>query len=232
MKIHGLQKLTLLDFPGRTACTVFTAGCNFRCPFCHNAPLVTTINSQNEYLAEEIFSFLKKRQGLLDGVAITGGEPLLTDGIFDFIREIRDLGFKVKLDTNGSFPERLNKILEEGLVEYVAMDVKQTKEKYSKIIDIKDFDISPINDSIKLLINSKIDYEFRTTVVKEYHQIEDIEGIAKWIEGAKNYFLQSFKDSGELIGDNLSAHPKEILEKMGEIASKYVKNVSIRGIDL
>ena len=229
MKIYGLQKLTLLDFPGETACTVFTGGCNMRCPFCHNASLVRDINTFDYMEEDEFFAFLRKRTGLLSGVAITGGEPLLCPDIIDFIKKIRDLGFKVKLDTNGTFPEKLRDILSQNLVDYVAMDIKNSMERYAETVGIKDFDTSPIEKSIDILTSSDILYEFRTTVVKELHEVCDIENIAKRIKGARSYFLQNFVDSGNLLGENLSAHDKDTLNRMMKTCLFYVPT-SLRGI--
>ena len=230
MKFYGLQKLTLLDYPEKTACTVFTGGCNFRCPFCHNALLVTDIDGSGTYSEEEILYFLSKRKGLLDGICITGGEPLMHADIAEFIKKAKDLGYKVKLDTNGTYPDRLNELVRGKLVDYVAMDIKNSKEKYAKTAGISDINISDIEKSINILKSSDIDYEFRTTVVRELHTEEDIRRIAEWIRGAKKYFLQNFEDSGNLIGENLSAVPKEILEKMKTSAKVFVENTQIRGV--
>ena len=228
--IQGLQKLTLLDFPGHVACTLFSHGCNFRCPYCHNAMLVTEEKSGDVFSDEEILSYLKKRKGILDGVCFTGGEPLIQKELPDFIRKVKELGFLVKLDTNGSFPERLKELVGEGLVDYVAMDIKNSLSKYGDTIDIKNFSTEKVEQSIDFLIGSSIDFEFRTTIVAEYHTIQDIEDIAKRIKGAKKYFLQNFVDSGNLIGENLHAVSKETLEKMRETALKHLENVEIRGI--
>lgn len=230
MKIHGFQKMTLLDFPGKVACTVFTGGCNFRCPFCHNASLVTDIDGETEIKADYIIDFLSKRKGLLDGVAITGGEPLLQDGIEDFIKKIKALGFAVKLDTNGYYPEKLKHLVNSGLIDYVAMDIKNSEDKYKQTVDIKDFDYARIKKSIEFLKSGVVDYEFRTTIVKEYHTIDDIEKIGNTISGAKRYFLQNFVDSGNLIGSNLHAVSKEELIKFKEKAVSFIQNVEIRGI--
>ena len=230
MKIHGLQKLTLLDYPGKTACTIFTGGCNFRCPFCHNALLVTDIDSSQTYSEEEILNFLSKRTGLLEGVCITGGEPLMNGDIADFIKKIKEMGYSVKLDTNGTFPERLGMLLEHNLIDYVAMDIKNSKENYAKTAGIQNVSISDIEKSINLLKSSDIDYEFRTTVVNELHTKEDILKIAEWIKGAKRYFLQNFEDSGNLIGENLTAVSKEALESMKSSAKAFVENIQIRGV--
>ena len=230
MRIDGLQKMTLLDFPGKVACTVFTGGCNFRCPFCHNASLVTKLPEKPDYSEDEILSFLEKRTGLLDGVAITGGEPLLNPDIADFIRKIRSMGYAVKLDTNGSFPERLKAIVGEGLVDYVAMDIKNRKEKYAETIGLKNLDLSKIEESIEFLKTGAVDYEFRTTVVEQFHTVEDIRAAAEWISGAKRYFLQNFVDSGELICEEVSGADKETMLKMKSAAADFVPQTEIRGI--
>lgn len=230
MVLHGLQKMTLLDFPGKVACTVFTGGCNFRCPFCHNALLVTELNEAERYSEDEILSFLKKRTGLLDGVAITGGEPLLSDEIFDFIKKIRSLGFAVKLDTNGSFPDRLEYILKEKLADYVAMDIKNSKALYGETVGLDSFDIAPVERSVRLLMNGDTDYEFRTTVVKKFHTVQSISEAAEWIRGAKRYFLQNFIDSGNLIGTGIEGVSKEEMEKMRAAASQYIVHTELRGV--
>ena len=204
MKISGFQKMTLLDFPGKVACTIFTAGCNFRCGFCHNATLVTQIDNDSEYSIDEVLGYLSKRKGILEGVCITGGEPLMQAGIEDFLRKVKELGFLIKLDTNGSFPKKLKNLVAEGLVDYVAMDIKNSREKYNLTADCQ-VDIENIEESVAFLLLGEVDYEFRTTVVKDYHNIEDIKAIGEWIKGAKNYFLQNFVDSGNLIKDGLSA---------------------------
>ena len=222
--------MTLLDFPGKVACTVFTGGCNFRCPFCHNALLVTKLPEKPDYTEDEILSFLEKRVGLLDGVAITGGEPLLNPDIGDFIRKIRDMGYAVKLDTNGSFPERLKAIVSEGLVDYVAMDIKNRREKYADTIGLKNLDLSKIEESVEFLKSGAVDYEFRTTVVKQFHTVEDIRAAAEWISGAKRYFLQNFVDSGELICEEVCGVDKETMLKMKSAAADFVPQTEIRGI--
>lgn len=222
--------MTLLDFPGKVACTVFTGGCNFRCPFCHNALLVTKLPEKPDYTEDEILSFLEKRVGLLDGVAITGGEPLLNPDIGDFIRKIRDMGYAVKLDTNGSFSERLKAIVSEGLVDYVAMDIKNRREKYAETIGLKNLDLSKIEESVEFLKSGAVDYEFRTTVVKQFHTVEDIRAAAEWISGAKRYFLQNFVDSGELICEEVCGVDKETMLKMKSAAADFVPQTEIRGI--
>lgn len=230
MQIHGFQKMTLLDFPGRVACTVFTGGCNLRCPFCHNALLVTKLTDTDIIPTESVFSYLEKRKGILDGVAITGGEPLLQPDIASFIRKIKNMGYAVKLDTNGAYPAKLRDLVEEGIVDYVAMDVKNCKEKYGETVGIPNFNVSKIEESIKFLMSGKVDFEFRTTVVKEFHTVEDIEKLSEWINGAPKYYLQNFTDSGNLIGENLHECGKETLEAMREAASKYVEVCETRGV--
>lgn len=230
MRIDGLQKMTLLDFPGKVACTVFTGGCNFRCPFCHNALLVTELPENPDYTADEVLDFLKKRSGLLDGIAITGGEPLMNPDIPDFIKEIRKLGYQVKLDTNGSYPDRLERIVSDGLVEYVAMDIKNCKEKYAETIGVKEYDLSKIEKSVDFLKSGTVDYEFRTTVVREFHTVDGIRKAAQWISGAKRYFLQNFVDSGNLIDENVSGVDKETMLRMRSAAADFVPTTEIRGI--
>lgn len=229
MNIQGFQKLTLLDYPGKMACTLFTAGCNLRCPFCHNSRLVIDPAKQSEFSEEEIFAFLKKRAGVLDGVAITGGEPLLQKDIEEFIRKVKDLGYSVKLDTNGTFPEKLRDLVKKGLVDYVAMDVKNSPELYAETVGISGYDISKIKESINFLLEGKVDYEFRTTVVREFHSVFGMNGLGEMIKGAKRHFLQGFIDSGELIGFGMSAVPLEEMERMKKIMLQYVDECEIRG---
>ena len=231
MRLGGLQKLTLLDFPEHTACTVFTQGCNLRCPFCHNSSLVLpeVAREYDEYDAEEFFDFLKKRTKLLDGVCITGGEPLLQQDIRDFIVRIRDLGFKVKLDTNGSFPEKLKELLDDGLVDYVAMDIKSSLEGYKTIGGVNNPPTDKIRESIKLLKDSNIPYEFRTTIVEEFHNEEVLSDIGKLIEGAPRYYLQRFEDSGMLICEELHPVREEKLHSLLQTVRRYVPNAQIRG---
>ncbi len=230
MNISGFQKLTLLDFPEKTAATVFTGGCNMRCPFCHNALLVTEFDGSSEFSEEEVLSYLKKRAGILDGICITGGEPLLQKDIGEFMKKVKALGIAIKLDTNGSFPEKLRSLVEAGLVDYVAMDIKNSKGKYAETVGIANFDIAPIEESIRYLMSSGVDYEFRTTIVREFHTVEDIASIAEWISGAKRYFLQNFVDSGNTIGEGMTAHSRETLEEMRETAAKKLNLVQLRGV--
>lgn len=230
MKICGFQKMTTLDFPGKIACTVFTGGCNFRCPFCHNALLVTDIDENAVFSEDEILTYLYKRKGILDGVCITGGEPLIQKDITEFIEKVKETGMLVKLDTNGSNPKKLKELVENGLVDYVAMDIKNSKAKYPLTVDIPDYDISKIEESVEFLLSGAVDYEFRTTVVHEFHTADDISDIAKWISGAKRYFLQGFVDSGNLIGSGLSAVSSQEMENFCTQAQDFVPNTVLRGI--
>ncbi len=229
MIFNGFQKMTLLDFPGRVACTIFSGGCNLRCPFCHNASLVLG-GPMESYPDEEILEYLKKRTGLLDGVCFTGGEPLLRPDIKDFIYKVKQLGYAVKLDTNGCFPEKLGELIDQGLLDYVAMDVKNCLPKYGSTVGIIDFDTAPIEESIELLLEGKVDFEFRTTVVSPLHTVEDIEAIARRIKGAKKYFLQNFVDSGDIIGEGMTAHNTDTLTEMLKAAQKYIPEAQLRGV--
>ncbi len=229
MKIQGVQKLTLLDFPEKVACIVFTPGCNFRCPFCHNASLVTNIPDESEWNEEMFFEFLKKRQGMLEGVCVTGGEPLLQSGIEDFIRKVKELGFMVKLDTNGSFPEKLKTLVQKNLVDYVAMDIKNSQESYGITAGVDDRYMDAVRESVDFLKNGNLPFEFRTTVIKHFHTEEEFERIGKWISGAEKYYLQKFKNSGDLINNHIQGCADEEMEKFLEIVQKYVPNTQIRG---
>ncbi|MBR4050928.1 MAG: anaerobic ribonucleoside-triphosphate reductase activating protein [Clostridia bacterium] len=230
MIIYGLQKLSLLDYPGKTACTVFTGGCNFRCPYCHNASLVVGLDEVEPVDYDEFFAFLNKRKNILDGVCITGGEPLLQPDIEDFIRKIKQLGYSVKLDTNGSFPDKLKHLVDENLIDYVAMDIKNSPEKYSLTAGVSELDFSKINSSVEFLLSNAVDYEFRTTVVKELHSKEDFVLIGEWIKGAKRYFIQSFIDSGDILGGTFSAYGKSELEEIEGLMQNFVKDTQIRGV--
>lgn len=233
MRITGIQKLTLLDYPGAVACTIFTGGCNFHCPFCHNALLVDPerVREEGELPMEDVMEFLKKRRGVLDGVAITGGEPLLHSDMPEFLRQIKALGYRIKLDTNGSNPELLRQILEEKLVDRVAMDIKNSPELYAETIGRDDIDISAIEKSKDMLLNGDIEYEFRTTVVKGLHTKESLEKAAEWIKGAKEYYLQQFKDSGDLVkGEGLSAFDGPEMHELCDAVKKFVPAAEVRGV--
>lgn len=231
MLIGGIQKLTLLDYPGRVAATIFTAGCNFRCPFCHNAPLVTEIDKSCFIDQGEIISFLKKRIGILDGVVITGGEPTLMPDLPKFISEIKALGFDVKLDTNGTNPEMLEQLINEKMIDYVAMDIKNCIEKYVVTAGVDEsFNIESIKRSAEILMQNKVDFEFRTTVVLPYHTVEDFEEIGKWLAGKEKFYLQCFVDSGNLVGNGVYAATKEEMVMFCSKLRQYVENAQIRGI--
>ena len=245
MHIHGLQKLAMVDYPGKLAATVFTGGCNLRCPFCHNALLVTRLAETPEIPEQEVLDFLASRRGLLDGVVLTGGEPLLQPDAADFLRKVRELGFAVKLDTNGCDPARLAEILNQGLVDYVAMDVKNAPARYAETVGIPGFNPAPVEESIRLLRKSTVDYEFRTTLVRELHRPEDLDtgmhrigflpedldAIAAWLAGAPRYYLQNFVDSGNLIGRGYHGFTAEQLQGFAERVRPFFGAVELRGID-
>lgn len=228
---YGLQKLTLLDFPGKMAATVFTGGCNFRCPFCHNKQLVFLNQNEDEIPVSEVLDYLNERKKILDGVCVTGGEPLLHEGLENFLKEVRKTGLKIKLDTNGSNFEKLKHIVEEGLVDYVAMDIKNEKSKYPLTVGLEKFGINDVEESVKYLMEEHVDYEFRTTLVKEFHEDTDFKKIGEWLKGAKHYYLQNFEDHGTCISEGLHALEKEDLFKIKEILIPYVEEIKIRGID-
>ena len=222
--------MTLLDFPGHVACTVFLGGCDLRCPFCHNYELADG-TAKPVMDDTELLSFLEKRKGLLDGVAFTGGEPLLHKDLPELMRKIRAMGFSVKLDTNGYHPDLLEAILKEGLADYVAMDIKNSPEKYARTSGLDSIDLSLITRSISLLMNSNTDYEFRTTVVKEFHEADDFRKMGEMIRGAKQYFLQAFTDRDTVPFGGLSAPEKEEMEAFLKISVEYVQKAALRGVD-
>ena len=230
MKIHGLQKMTLLDFPGKVACTVFLDGCDMRCPFCHNAELV---DGTAEAVMDEqgLKKFLSTRSGLLDGVAFTGGEPLLRADLAPLFRSIREMGFAVKLDTNGTHPDRLRALLEEGLVDYVAMDIKNSPERYGETAGVPEMDLGPVKESVELLKEGRTDYEFRTTVVAELHDDDSFREIGPWIRGARRYFLQKFTDRETVPFGGFHAPAEEDLRRWAEMMRAFVQEVSLRGVD-
>ena len=230
MQLYGLQKMTLLDFPGKVACTVFTGGCNLRCPFCHNSALVTDIHQEESMPDTDILAFLDKRQGLLDGVAVTGGEPLLSSAIFPFLRSIREKGYAIKLDTNGCFPDRLRQVVEEGLADFVAVDIKNAPAKYAETVGIEGFDLAPVRESVAFLLSGVIPFEFRTTVVQEFHTPDDIAAIGAWIQGAPRYFLQNFTDSGALITPGLHPVDQDTRDAMLKEARRFVPTAEWRGV--
>lgn len=225
MRIGGLQKLTLLDFPGKTACTVFLQGCNFRCPFCHNPSLIFGTEPIEE---AELFRFLATRQGLLDGVAVSGGEPLLSNDLAPLLERIKSMGFAVKLDTNGSFPARLRSLLDAGLVDHVAMDIKNAPTRYAATCGA-DGMLPAVEESAALLMERRVPYEFRTTVVAELHAPEDFHAIGAWLRGAEQYFLQPFVDSGDILSGGLHTPSDALLQAALDIARTYIPNTKIRG---
>ena len=231
MRLGGLQKMTLLDFPGRVACTVFTVGCNFRCPFCHNSSLVVSPELP-ELSQDDFFAFLRKRQGLLEGVAITGGEPLLHPDMPEFLEKIRALGYAVKLDTNGAFPERLKAVLDAKLADYVAMDVKNSREKYELTAGVPGI-LPAVERSVELLRAGETPFEFRTTLVDELHEPEDFAAIGEWIQGTERYFLQGFVDSGDILagGDSFHAASPEKAKACLEAVKPWVPGAQLRGVE-
>lgn len=231
MEIHGFQKTTLLDYPEHIAATIFLGGCNFRCPFCHNASLVLSPSVQPTIPEEEVFKTLRKRIGIIEGVCITGGEPTLYPDLITFIHKIKELGFLVKLDTNGNNPHIIKELTENGCLDYIAMDIKNSREKYGLSCGIDHFDVSRVCESVSYLLSNPVDYEFRTTVVKEHHTHQDMRQIGEWIQGAKAYYLQAYKDSEDIIQTGLGSPTKQELSEYKDILSSYVQNVSIRGMD-
>lgn len=231
MNIYGLNKTTLLDYPGKLAATIFLGGCNFRCPFCHNSSLVFLPKTIEKISEENVFQFLHARRNILEGVCITGGEPTLTPNLEQFISKIKDLGYNVKLDTNGSNPYVLKDLVHKGLIDYVAMDIKNSKEKYKLTTGNALLDLTPICESVNFLLSGDVDYEFRTTVVKELHTPSDIQNIGKWIEGAKALYLQAYEDSKDVISPGYSSYSKTQMQEMVGLLHSYVQNTQLRGID-
>ena len=230
MTVNGLAKLTLLDFPGKTAATVFLAGCNMRCPFCHNAPLVVDMAGAERISEAELRTFFAKRQGLLDGIAVTGGEPTMRVDLPELFRMIKEYGYAAKLDTNGTNPQMLDKLIGEGLVDYVAMDIKNSPDRYGETVGVENFDMTPVYDSVKLLRESGADHEFRTTVVAGLHDERSFEDIGRWLAGESKYFLQNFVDSGALLNPEMRGAAKEDMHRYLEIVRKYIPDAQLRGL--
>lgn len=228
IKISGLQKLTLLDYPEHTACTLFVPGCNFKCPFCHNSELLG--GGVEFYDEAEIFEFLKKRRGVLEGVCVTGGEPTVYTDLARLLYDIKTLGYEIKLDTNGYLPERLAELYGRGLLDYVAMDIKNSPERYAETAGVADIDMSRIRESVSMIMQSGVSYEFRTTVSAELFDRAAIEGAARMIEGADRYFLQKFVMRDTVPSKTLSAPTDETLLEYLDIVRKYVPNAQVRGI--
>lgn len=240
MRICGLNKTTLLDYPGRVACTIFLGGCNMRCPFCHNGSLALG-TAKSAFSAEDIFSFLEKRRGILTGVCISGGEPTINAGLPDFIAKIKKMGYKVKLDTNGTNPKMLDALVHERFIDYCAMDIKNSFEKYDMSVNFEgcgtlpSYDIEDIKKSASLLLSQPCAdedgflYEFRTTLVRQLHGEADITSICRFILGARAYFLQPYKESSGVLNPRFSAHDDDTLERFLQICREYIPNTHIRG---
>ena len=231
MRIGGLQETTLIDYPGKIAATVFTCGCNFRCPFCHNPELVLSEQFNEVMSLDDFFVFLKKRQGLLDGVCITGGEPTIYEDLGEVMKKIKDLGFLVKLDTNGSYPEKVKKYLKDKIIDFIAMDIKSSPDKYVQLVQDKDI-IEKVKESVELIKNNLDNYEFRTTLVPGFVELKDMENIGKWLKGSKSIVLQQFWQDKTLDPNWQSIKPysKDKIEEFEQIAQKYFEKVKVRGL--
>ena len=228
MEFVSINKLTLLDYPEKVACVLYTPTCNFMCPYCHNWE--TLIEEHLSPLSfDDILSFLKKRQGIMDGVVISGGEPTLMDDLPEKIKKIKELGYLVKLDTNGSNPEMLKELINNQLIDYVAMDIKHSFSKYYDVIVNKNINLDDLKESIEILMENKIDFEFRITLIEEYHDVESIYEIGKLLEGSKKLFLQQYKLSDGVRDKSLHPVSEEVANKYVEILSQYVENVELRG---
>ena len=227
MKIMGLQRMTLLDFPGKIACTLFLGGCNYRCPFCHNAHLATGEGEEIMSL-DEFFAFLDSRRGRLEGVCISGGEPTIHSALPELIREIKSRGFAVKLDTNGTNPEMLMSLINDGLLDYVAMDIKNSPERYEDTVVINSHLLESVRLSAKILMEGRVDFEFRTTLMRELHDAEDMESIGRWLSGEEKYFLQTYRDEGDLLVGGFTPHTEEEKKNFVNILKRYIPNVKIR----
>lgn len=230
MHFCGMNKTTLLDYPGHVAATLFTGGCNMRCPFCQNSVLVLAPQKQPEISEQDVLAFLRRRRGILEGVCITGGEPTLQNDLEDFIRRVREMDYLIKLDTNGYRPRILRHLLEEELLDYVAMDIKASKERYGIACGLAEVELNRIEESVELLKTSSIPYEFRTTVVKGIHSPEEFTAIGRWLQGSRAYYLQSFRDSGQVMQPGFAEFERAELEEMRERAAQYVPRTELRGL--
>ncbi|MGX6979527.1 anaerobic ribonucleoside-triphosphate reductase activating protein [Vagococcus elongatus] len=231
MRFYGLQKLTLLDYPDKVAATVFTGGCPWRCPFCHNADLVFLPEAMETISSEEVLQYLKKRSGVLDGICISGGEPLMHSDLESFIRQCKELGLSVKLDTCGCYPDRLKSLVEKQLIDYVAMDIKNSPERYAETIGLAKAPLGKVRESIDFLRQTDIPYEFRCTVVAEFHQKKDIHELGDWLAGSPVCYLQKFVDSGNTIEPGLHACSDEEMREFQKILMQYMTKVELRGVD-
>ena len=229
MDIQGLQKMTLLDWPGKVACTVFLGGCDFRCPFCHNAELLEG-DLPAALTQGELLDFLRRRRGLLDGVCVTGGEPLLRADLAGLLEEVKALGYPVKVDTNGSHPARMVELWERGMVDYVAMDVKNSPDRYPETAGVPGLDLGPIRESIAWLLEGHVDYELRTTAVRQFHDGDSFRAIGGWIRGAARYYIQNFTDRDTVAFAGLSGFDKEELEGFAGLVAPCVEHVELRGV--
>ncbi len=229
MKINGYERFSMVDFEGKICCTVFTGGCNMRCPFCHNGALVVGDVKSNQIDDGEVFEYLEKRKGLVDAVSVTGGEATLQPDLADFLRRVRKLGYQIKLDTNGLRPDVLKSLLDEGLVDYVAMDIKNSPQKYAMTTGLKNVDLDKINESMRIIKQSGVDHEYRTTIIKEFHTLEDMQSIAEWVQGANNYFMQKYKDSEGCISHGYHEVDKEHAEQFAKLFEGKVARVGLRG---
>lgn len=231
MNIQGFQKTTLLDYPQHVAATVFFGGCNFRCPFCHNGDLVLSPSQIPAFSSAEILAYLEKRKKILDGICITGGEPTLQGELAPFLKQIKELGLAVKLDTNGYRPKILEELCQAGLIDYVAMDIKGSPEKYASICGLSQMDFSNIEASVEFLLKGTVEYEFRTTVMQEFHKKEDFKTIGQWLKGAKAYYLQGYQDSPQVISPGFHGYSFAELTDFKELLTHYIPFVDIRGVE-
>lgn len=231
MQIHGFNKTTLLDYPGHVAATIFTGGCNFRCPFCQNGDLVLRAGTTPTISEEEILKTLQKRKGILSGVCITGGEPTLQPDLAEFLKKIKELGLLIKLDSNGYRPEVLEALHRNGLLDYIAMDIKTSPENYGAVAGIKHPDLDKIKASVEFIRNCGLSYEFRTTVVRELHTASDFRKIGEWLQGCEAYFLQSYQESDGVISPVFSSYTKKELENFLEILRPYIPSAALRGVE-
>ncbi len=229
MNLYGLEKLSLVDYDGHVSATLFTGNCNFRCGFCHNSSLVNDYENLSAYSQDEIFDYLKKRIVLLDGVCITGGEPTLNKDLPTLCEKIKEIGYSIKLDTNGTNPQMVKSLFNDGLIDYCAMDIKNNRASYGEIIGIKNYDTSKVEQTVEFFLSGKVDYEFRTTLIKEYHMEENIKNIGQWIKGAKKYFLQKFRNGENCICQNLNEIEQPTAEKFVEILKEFIPNTTLRG---
>lgn len=228
MLICGYEKFSMVDFDTKICCTVFTGGCNFRCPFCHNGALVIGDIKAQRIDEEEVFDYLQHRKGLVDAVCVTGGEATLQPGLADFYRRVKDMGYVTKLDTNGLRPDVLEDLLQNGLLDYVGMDIKNSPEKYAMTTGLKDVDLGKINQSMRMLIDSGIDFEFRTTIIKEFHTYEDMAKIADWVDGGKRYYMQKYKDNDGCIEHGFTPVEKSVAEEYAKLFEGKVGIVGLR----